>query len=448
MTLRADTAAAAGRIGVLSLVILGTAAGLVPASEESELLLAKGQVAYHAGRYDQARALLADAIAADPEDAEAHYALGLTLTRLARWDEAVAAFERAVVLRPDFEQARRGIETARARQQGTLVSVTAAEEKVAPIDEVTRARRPELFKRWEVHASAGMKYDSNVPLAPQHDDDGAGFVTVGGRYDLLNRVNFLLRAEYDLYNDWHTEITDFDFQSHWLRGTTSYALRPNVWAGVQGGVSIFRLGNEGYLTEPFALPFVSVLEGDWGLTQVTYHHTDATYNSPPFEALRDGMTNAVGLTQTFYWSGATYLTLGWAYGQEDPSGRYIRGPVTNIGPSTCRRNPSSDPTTPCPRDFASSYNQVSVAAGFSAWWKTTVDLMYVYRYDDYDEPNSVAGFRTRRYDNEHHVFAEVRRPVSSHMRAVVSYFATINPSNVGLYDYRRNVVTGSLEVVY
>lgn len=436
------------RMVCLPLMLLGMAAGVVRASDESELLVAKGQVAYHTGRYDQALAHLEDAIAADPDDAEAHYVLGLVLSELKRWDEAATAFGRAVELRPDDEAARRGGEAARARQAGIPPPITAAEEKLAPIDEVTRVRRPELFRPWELHASAGMKYDSNVTLASKHRDDGAGFVTIGGRYDLLNWDNVLLRGEYDLYTDWHTDITDFDFQAHRLRGTTSYALRSNLWAGVQGGVNVFRLGNEGYLMEPFALPFVSLLEGTWGLTQVTYRHGEGTYFSVPFEHVRDGMTDAVGVTQTFYWSGGKYLTLGWAYGQENPSARFIRGSVTQSGASTCRRSSSSEPTTPCPRDFEFFYNEVSLAAGFPVWWKTVIDLMYVYRYAAYHEPNSVAGFRNRRYDNEHHVFVGLLRPVTDHVRVAISYFATINPSNIWLYDYRRNVVSGALEVLY
>lgn len=426
------------------------------ASDESELLVAKGQVAYHQGHYQEAHTLLERAVKVDPEDAEAHYFLGVVLNRLERWDEAAAAFERALALRPDFDLARRGLEMAHRRDRREPAALSAEAEKVAPIDEITRIRRPELLKRWEVHAATGLEYDSNVVLAPRGNTAGAisdpgdmgVILSAGGRYDLVTGATVLVRAEYDIYQVWRPNIDDFDFQSHRPRGTVSYAIRPSIWAGVQGGYSYYRLGDGSFLGEPFVFPFVSFVHGGKGLTQITYRHGDTTYFSAPFENLRDGRVFRVGASHTFYGAGGKYLTLGYGYGREDPSPRFLRGPVTESGVSYCRRDTSSDITLPCPRDFEYFFNEVSVAVGFGAWWKTLVDVMYLYRYDEYTEPNSLAGFRKRRYDSGHNFFAQVLRPIGEHVRVAVAYFGTINPSNIDLYDYRRNVVSGTLEVVY
>jgi tetratricopeptide (TPR) repeat protein len=429
-------------VGLVLAGLLVSFPGLARTSERSELLVAKAQVAYHTGRYGEAHGYLEQAVAADPEDDEAYYQLGLVLEKLGRWDEAATAFARAAAL----ERARR------TREQAEGVPTPVPEfEKVAPIDEVTRARRPELFKRWDVRASTGVEYDSNVRLAPGSvsDRDDVGIIlSAGGRYDLLSRANALFRVEYDMYQVWHPNIRELDFQSQRPRGTASYGFRPNLWAGVQGGYDYFRLGDESYLGEPFVLPFISYLHGGRGLTQITFRWGDGTYFSPPFEDLRDGTTMNVGATHTFYWPGAKYLTLGYEYGREDPSPRFVRGPVTATGPSFCRADGSSSATLPCPRDFENFYNQVSIAAGFQAWWKTTVDVMYVYRYYEYTEANSVAGFRKRRYDNENQFFVQVMRPINANVRVAVAYLGTVNPSNLDLYDYDRNVVSGTVQVVY
>jgi tetratricopeptide (TPR) repeat protein len=426
------------------------------ASDESELLVAKGQVAYHQGRYEEAQTLLEQAVKVDPEDAEAHYSLGVVLKRLERWDEAAVAFEAALVLRPDFDLAQRGLEMTRRRDKREPAALSAEAEKVAPIDEITRIRRPELLKRWEVHAATGLEYDSNVLLAPRGNagkgvsdpGDMGVILSGGGRYDLVTGAKLLLRAEYDIYQVWRPNIRDFDFQSHRPRGTVSFAIRPSIWAGAQGGYSYYRLGNGSFLGEPFAFPFLSFVHGGKGLTQITYRHGETRYFGAPFENLRDGRVSRVGASHTFYGAGGKYLTLGYGYGQEDPSPRFLRGPVTESGVSYCRRDTSSDITLPCPRDFKYSFNEVSVAAGFGVWWRMLVDVMYLYHYDEYTEPNSVAGFRKRRYDSGHNFFAQVLRPIGKHLRVAVAYFGTINPSNIGLYDYRRNVVSGTLEVVY
>ena len=79
------------------------------ASEQSERLVAQGQLAYQNGRFAEARDRFAEAVAADSHDASAQYGIGLALGKLDRWEEARAAFERAVALRPDFTAAQRAL---------------------------------------------------------------------------------------------------------------------------------------------------------------------------------------------------------------------------------------------------------------------------------------------------------------------------------------------------
>jgi hypothetical protein len=392
----------AGRLGKL-LLSAGLALSLpqsLGASERSELLVARGQVAYHRGRFEEARALFAEALASDPTDAAARYQLGLALRALGRPDEEAPA---AALTPPDTP------ETAMA--------------PLAP---------PPGRKRWSIYAATGVQYDSNVTIAPggqigEEFGDRADFGFVlsgGGRYDLLDRSNALVRVEYDLYQTLHVSLTDFNFRAHHVRGTASYALRPSVWAGVQAGYHHYTLGPHSYLSEPSVLPFVSILEGSWGLTQVSYRYGNDTYLSQPFHEVRDGPTNAAGFDQTLYApDGKRYLAMGYQYGSENP-------------------------TSSAGDDFQLRYNQVYAGAGFPAWWQTAVDLMYLYRYDNYTKPNSVTDFRTRRHDSTHYFYASVARPVLPHVDVVVAYFGTIDFSNISLYTYHRNVVSAALEVTY
>src|SRR5512140_1855942 len=92
---------------LLLAVTMWTASAL--ASETSERLVGQAQIAYQDQRYEDARALFARAAADAPNDASAQYGLGLALGRLARWSEAVTAFERATALRPGFVEAEDGI---------------------------------------------------------------------------------------------------------------------------------------------------------------------------------------------------------------------------------------------------------------------------------------------------------------------------------------------------
>lgn len=451
-------------VWILIAVALCAGPSISVASEQSELLLARGEVAYHHGQYEQARDLLARATAADPRDADAQYFLGVVLFKLREFDEAAAAFEKTLVLRPDNTQVERSLEMARSREEGELPALSVGVEKVAPIDALTRLRRPELLKRWDVHASFGVEYDSNVPLAAgetilvrppnqkveaDEEDDAAFLLSGGARYDLISRDDSLLRVEYDIFQSLHATVTDFDFQSQRPRATASYAIRPYLWAGVQGGYSYYRLDHRSYLGEPFAFPFVSLLQGETGLAQLTYRYGSSDYFSTPFDNVRNGENHEVGASYTYYWGTARFATLGYTYAVEDPSHRFAKGPVASAGgQSVCYRSGSSVPVFPCPRDFDNSSNEVRLSVGLPAWWKTFVDLMYSYSYDAYTEKNSAAGFRKQRYDSQHRILVQIMRPINEHLRVSLAYFGTINPSNIDLYDYQRHVVSGIVEVVY
>ena len=409
---------------LLSAGLMLSVPGAPMASERSELLVAQGEVAYHRGRFEEARARFSEAVVADPSDATAHYQLGLALLALGRRDEAEARFERAIALRPDYEAARRSL------------ALTGGEEP--PPAEVIRPGTPyaqtgEGRKRWEIHAATGVQYDSNVTIAPGGltgeqfgDKDDVGFIlTGGGRYDLLDRSDALIRVEYDLYQTLHVDLTDFDFRAHHVRGTASHSLIPSLlWAGVHGEYHHYTLGPHSYLSEPAVMPFLSLLEESWGLTQLSYRFAYDTYLDDPFHEVRDGPSNAVGVDQTLYeLAGTSYIATGFQYGTEDP--------VSTVG-----------------NDYELAFYQAYAGVGIPIWWKMAVDLMYLYRYDDYTHPNSFVDFRKARHDSTHYFYASVSRPIIPHVSVAIAYFGTIDYSNISLYEYHRNVVSAVLEVTY
>jgi len=416
------------RMGCLCLGLLLALPAVVGASPRSELLVAKGEVAYHKGQYAEAHALFEEAVAADPGDAEAHHALGLALSKLGRWHEAVASFERALALRPDLEQARQG--AALARSQAGIEAPTPQVEYGAPAAEREMTRPPEPGQRWALRASTGLMYDSNVTLAPGGQEqlgvpgqsDGAVVVAASGQYDAVSRPDVLFRLEYDIYQSLYFEVTDFNLRWQRIRGTASYALLPWLWAGAQGGYNRFALGGDGYLSEPFVFGFLSFLQKEWGLAQILYRHGDDTYLAEPFKGVRDGPIDAFGLNQTLY-LGDRYLTLGYQYEQQDP--------ISSAGD-----------------DFQFGSNQGYVQFGTPAWWRTDLEFVYLYRFDDYTEPNSRADFTKTRQDSGSYLYASVSRPITKHIRVVLAYAGTFNQSNIDVFTYDRNVVTGLIEVAY
>ncbi len=419
------------------------------ASEQSERLVAQGQLAYQNGRFAEARDRFAEAVAADPHDASAQYGIGLALGKLDRWEEARAAFERAVALRIELlDQASRlaPAVAGRARYLAGVARVGSGRAEQARMDFEAAARTPEReiaraataylerlaapaatvpAKRWEVRGATGVQYDSNPALEPRgshaHRDQAAFLLGAGGHYDVMQRERALVRLDYDFYQTLYPDFQDFDFRAHRLSGTASFGLRRWLWAGVQGGYNHYSLGPRAYLQEPFVLPFLSFAEGDVGRTQLLYRHGEPDYLSRPFKSLRDGRTNAAGVSQRLLFAGgARYVTLGYEFENENP-----RSAAGN--------------------DFERNSNGAHVGVGFPAWCGTAVELTYLYRNDDYTRRNSLSAFRKKRDDDEHRFYAGVKRDLSAHLNVTLAYYGTANVSNIGLFDYRRSIVSLVLE---
>ncbi len=295
-----------------------------------------------------------------------------------------------------------------------------------PVDESTPAGR-----RWEVHVSTGLQYDSNVTLDPSGQPvpgtvgdpaDGAIVVGAGGSIDLVDTDRAQIGLEYDLYQNLHFRLQDFNLLSNRVKITAGYALLPELWVGTQVGYQHYALGGTAYSGEPFVTPFLSLIEGGWGLTQVLYRHGEITYLSPPFEDVRDGPTDAVSLSQTVYWGNRT-ATIGYEFGRERP-------------------RPSAG------ADYRYRYNQVYAGIAFAPGWQTSVDLMYLFRYENYTEPNSFADDRRRRQDHISQLFATVQRPIAPHLSVALTYYGTFDASNIDVFQYDRHIVQAELRFSY
>jgi hypothetical protein len=320
----------------------------------------------------------------------------------------------------------------RRGRRGALAAVVLLGSLPARADDLRDAAAPPA-RRWEVHASTGLQYDSNVTLDPSGQpvpgtvaDPAGGAIVVGagGSIDLVDTDRAQVGLAYDLYQNLHfrNELQAFDLRSNRVQGTAGYALMPELWVGTQAGYQHYALGGPGYSSEPFVTPFVSLTEAGWGLTQVLYRHGDITYLSPPFEDVRDGPTDAASLSQTVYWGNRT-ATIGYEWGRERP-------------------RPSAG------ADYRYRYNQVYAGIGFTPGWQTSVDVMYLFRYENYTEPNSFADDRRRRQDHINQVFATVQRPIAPYLAIALSYYGTFDASNIDVFQYDRHIVQAELRLSY
>jgi len=248
---------------------------------------------------------------------------------------------------------------------------------------------------------------------------------LGGHYDPYRDDKTLVRLDYDFLQVLHMEVRDFDVRAHRFRGTVSREVLPSLWLGLQGGYDHTTLDTHAYLQEPWVMPYFSILEGDFGATQILYRHGEQDYLGAPFGGFpfnRDGMLDATGVNQLFFFLDRRLaVTLGYAYEEATPHKK------------------SGD-------DYARRTHQGRINFRFPAWWRTLVELEYVYRFDDYTEPNTNSPTGKTRQDDGNYVATFVRRPIPivPNLDGVVSYFATVNGSNLPLFDYSRHIVAFEL----
>lgn len=184
----------------------------------------EGEANYWLGENATAAAKFQEALKKDPQDAFAHFYLGLCQMNLGQGKEAVASLDRAVALNPalggssayysgkayyaqgDVEKARAEFESAlkasdaSANLQKASTNYLAASQKAAPV------KAP----RGELRAGFAVETDSNVVLEPTNPvvitDESANRVTLnlrGGYYPFLDRSGWTMGLLLNAYQSLH-----------------------------------------------------------------------------------------------------------------------------------------------------------------------------------------------------------------------------------------------------
>jgi tetratricopeptide (TPR) repeat protein len=94
------------RLPALALLLACAAASQASASEQSQVLGARALIELNAGHTQQALALLDQAVAADPNDADVRYQRGATRAKLGDYNGAIEDLQAALAVRPDFPAAQ------------------------------------------------------------------------------------------------------------------------------------------------------------------------------------------------------------------------------------------------------------------------------------------------------------------------------------------------------
>jgi YaiO family outer membrane protein len=219
------------------------------AAPDAEQLYRDGVAARHAGDARRAVSLLRQAVAAQPDNADAQLQLGLALLADNRLAEAESALRRTLALAPDYEDAH--IALARVEQRrGNRAGALAALEPVSPTNRDAAGLRTQLSApeetatdtpyRWQLNVDAshseldGAQPDwreGTVQLRYQARDDTA----VGGSVEVSRRF-----GNTDTYGELRLDHRFSEGASAYVTvgGTPNADFRPEWQIGAGGAVRV------------------------------------------------------------------------------------------------------------------------------------------------------------------------------------------------------------------
>lgn len=410
---------------------------------------------YRLERYNAGLDILEKAIKIDPDNSLIYYYQGLCYSALENYDAAIQALSKAA----DLDSGYLGLQADYLRSDAhfakgesaealtilqRIVEQTAdpelqetAKKRINQISGLAPRHKPE--KPWEIRFGVGGGYDSNVILEPNNaptatqitgEQDSGAIFKLGGTVDFWRIPEGYLSGNYDFYQSLHGSLKEYDVQAHRGQLTVGWSPAPVFNMGLEGGVNYYLLGNEKYLLEYSAMPFIGFYIHPKFYTQILYKFTYQDYLSPVFDKIRDGIRQEVSIKEYYLLNNFdSYISLGYRYDMENPDS--VAG-----------------------NDFQYNGHSVELNLLLPRFWETQLELGYQFHKRNYSFPNSRSGFSTARDDSEHDFLVSLTKPLpflesfNTYMEASINYHATINNSNIDVFEYNRNVVTVNLEFVY
>jgi len=378
-----------------------------------------GLTYYRLGDYTNAQLELESA-KADPDlRGPAAYYAGLALLRQEKKDAARAEFGQAARDQPAMpigETAQRYLTTGSVQQP--------------PIPAAGLPQKP-----WSVYGQLDFGYDSNVVIGPNDSpvpspnisrkDDGFTAVGAGGVYRLLDTDVGSLQVSYDFYQSIHFQLTQFDLQGHRLR--LDAASKPGqVQYGITGTYDFYALDYQTFFQEGLGTPWLAYNEGPASTTQVYYTLRGRDYFRAPYDPGRNSIDNALGLRQ-YLELGRSDRLLGFGY-QFDFDDTTSSGLMAD--------------------DFRNNGQQIDIGVSSPLFADTQGQLAYMFRMEDYQDPNSRANFIFRRHDTEHQFVVGAVHTLTANVALTCDFIGVINNSNIPNFEYDRYIISAGVRVSF
>ncbi|HEY2988158.1 MAG TPA: tetratricopeptide repeat protein [Candidatus Binatia bacterium] len=435
--------------------------------------------------YEKAEPFLKEVYRVDPKRPNLGYYLGFIEFGKQNFREALTYFKANVPSDNDFDQLNRfytALTLARLGAPGEAKAEIEQAIRLQPASPLTApaqrlgevlAGAEQEGKRFTGQLRLGTFYDTNVPvvpgpvgakpsppaLTPPKEPEVAAFRAKSHRQATAGSLT-VLDLEYkwlktgNASEGWegaisHRFLQTYNFNEH-LRDFNTQNQTPTASilhrgmlpsflaslpysAGAQVSYDYISLGNAPFFQRWIFSPYLSVVENSWNATTLVYRyqskdffHDEKAFVSipltPKHSDVQDAANQMVGLLHFFLFEkGRHYAKIGYQYDHESAEGDNW------------------------------DYSGHRLLAGFQytfPWWdlRLRYDLDYHWRF--YDNKNTLhpgaAPNTTRRRDNEPIQQVALAKDLSHGLNVGIEYLYDRGDSNLGLYDFRRHVITTSV----
>ncbi|HDH06731.1 MAG TPA: tetratricopeptide repeat protein [Nitrospirae bacterium] len=396
-------------------------------SEDYELYIAEGIRKINGGEFSDALGPLKKALKISPDNAETAYYAGIAYARLGNYKEAEKLFLKSL-------QAGENAENVYI-ELGYIYYVTSrydkAEEFLSKFMDISEnetlkryalklfdACRENEEKPYKLSIAAGGQYDSNVVLEPSNpppgtdkNSDTRAVAYITSEATLFKRGVIKLRVDYNFYQNIHSDLDDFDVQYHKITPVLEIAAPGIVKPSVGYSLEYAFLGNEGYNRTHTYFGKITLKQGRKLSTDLIYEYRDNKYwDSNTFQnnSIRSGYKNTAGIRQNFYLSGLSGDAYYFSDFNRAKEGYWDFNGYRAGAALTCKI------TAPLSINVSGQYNERR------------------YR-DDYPV------FQKRRLDRMQQFSVRLTYIFSRRISASITETYTVNNSNLGTFDYKRNI---------
>lgn len=411
---------------------------------QSEIVFARGLVAYQQENYARAEYFFSDALIRDPDNGSTAFFLGMSQFHQQKYEESIRSFDQAVENNETEAEVYyyRGVAKHRLGQEEDAQSDFRRASVIAPDGPLRQAasrysdrttnrevvRDLLKKKRWFFEGSFSTAYDSNVTLDPSDitvatlptDQDDIQFaIDVGGGYHLMNHKKRRLTAVASYTQTIYPQLTDFSYGMAHAGLESRFRLGPfTLSLDIADKFSI--LGTSKYLNSLQAGPALSILAKSRFLSKLAVPlHYNTYFQSIANPAQdRDALDLFIQFSEFLFFSEQRrYVKIFYMYEKN-----FADGP-----------------------DWDFQAHRAGAAFHTPIAWEISAYLFAHFILDKKFE-NIDSVFGAQRDDFHHYYGLILSRPVVAPLVVKLHYSFRQNTSNISFFEYDKHFAGVTLEI--